>query len=136
MPNRALQFPRFRRILWTCLATYWLMLLLAIHWPMPFHPSEFVTGDDKVVHFLLYGSLALLLLPTLDLWLPEWPTWRRSALVIAIIVVQGSLDELTQPLTQRTTDVLDLLADTCGACAAVLAYRTRLWRLVPKAETS
>ena len=136
MYKKATRTHQFRRQLWVCLAIYWLVLLLAIHWPMPFHPSHFVRFDDKVVHFLLYGGLALVLLPVTDFLLPGWPAWKRAAIVVAAVAAQGALDELTQPLTQRTTDVLDLVADTCGAVVAVLVYRTWLRRLLPAEERS
>jgi VanZ family protein len=134
MSHRASRANQFRRLLWACLAIYWFLLLLAIHWPMPFHPSEFVTGDDKIVHFMLYGGLALVLLPVTDFLFPVWPVWKRAAAVVAAVVVQGTFDEFTQPLSHRTTDMLDLLADSCGAVVAVLVYRAGLWRLLPAEE--
>jgi VanZ family protein len=134
MSQQPSRINQFRRRLWACLAIYWFALLLAIHWPMPFHRSHFVTADDKVVHFVLYGGLALVLLPVTDFLFPAWPAWKRAAGVVAAVAVQGIFDELTQPLTQRTTDVLDLVADICGAIVAVLVYRAGLWRILPTDE--
>ncbi len=134
MSDSASRANQFRRLLWTCLAIYWFLLLLAIHWPMPFHPSEFVTGDDKIVHFLLYGGLALILSPVTGFLFPRWPGWKRAAAIVAVVVLQGTFDEFTQPLSHRTTDMLDLLADSCGAVVAVLVYQAGLWRLLPEAE--
>jgi VanZ family protein len=127
---------QFRRRLWACLAIYWFLLMLAIHWPMPFHRSHFVTADDKVVHFALYGGLALILLPVTDFAFSGWSAWKRAAGVVAAVAAQGIFDELTQPLTRRTTDILDLVADVSGAIVAVLVYRAWFQRMVPTDERS
>jgi len=124
----------FRRLLWTCLGVYWFALMLAIHWPMPFHASHFVRFDDKFVHLALYGGLALILCPLVDFLFAGWTPWKRVASIVAAVALQGGLDELTQPLTQRTTDILDLVADTCGAILAVLIYRAWFRRMMPSVE--
>jgi VanZ family protein len=128
MTRTELQTNRFRRRLWVALAGYWVLLALAIHWPMPFHASHYITGDDKIAHFCLYGGLALFLLPVVDCQFPGWSFWRRGAAVVAAVLMQGGIDELTQPLSNRTTDILDLFADGSGAIVAVLVYSAVLRR--------
>ena len=67
------------------------LLMLAIHWPMPFHASHFVRWDDKIVHFALYGGLAMLLSPVVEFLLPGWPVWKRATGVVIAVMVQGAV---------------------------------------------
>jgi VanZ family protein len=134
MSEQTSRIDPFRRLLWICLGVYWFALMLAIHWPMPFHASHFVRFDDKFVHLALYGGLALVLCPLVDTMFAGWPAWKRAVGIVIAVALQGGLDEITQPLTQRTTDILDLVADTCGAILAVLIYRAWIRRMMPSFE--
>lgn len=77
-------------------------------------------GEDKVVHFLLFGILALLMYRALtgDLRLA-----LRRALLLAWLTTSayGAFDEVHQTFTPgRHVDWVDWLADTLGAAAALL----------------
>jgi VanZ family protein len=85
---------------------------------------------------VLYGAWALLLIAAIDSSGFE-ATQRnravaigRALLVVAIILVHGYIDEITQPLTNRTYDLWDLAADLCGAIVAIGLWYTwvPLWQ--------
>ena len=76
-------------------------------------------GMDKVIHFLVYGALATLVLRVP--WVARHP-WRVF-LAIAAASLFGASDEWHQSFTPgRQADVFDWLADTLGACLAVALY--------------
>ena len=75
-----------------------------------------VTSFDKILHIAAYSILGYTLLRA---------THLRSKLVsflivLGLIAVIGALDELTQPLVQRTASVADWFADCGGVCIAIL----------------
>ena len=77
---------------------------------------------DKLVHLVLFGSIATLL------WIVAGA--RRVLIVLGIAVLLGILDESIQWFSPgRSAEWLDLLADAIGACLGVLLCRqiTRLW---------
>jgi VanZ family protein len=76
---------------------------------------------DKLVHFLVYGLLGILFL--LPLAEGRWSgvTARTAVLAVVFSMVYGISDELHQRFTpDRTSDALDVIADTIGAGVAVL----------------
>lgn len=78
--------------------------------------STGITGEDKIVHFFVFGLLATLLART------DWAA-GRPWLAVALTMAYGLADELHQAFTPgRFMDVADWLADTCGAIVAVLVY--------------
>ena len=73
-------------------------------------------GEDKIVHFFVFGLLATLLART------DW-TARRPWLAVLLASLYGLLDEAHQSFTPgRMVDVADWVADTLGACVAVWVY--------------
>lgn len=98
------------------LVSYWIFCFLLTH--LPLNPAAVpIQGLDKLVHFTLYLGLALLLLKAKGLSSPTGDVIRKSLL---LIVGYSVLDELTQPLVNRTFEVWDLIADWLGAITGVL----------------
>jgi VanZ family protein len=97
----------------TCLAA-----LTATHVPPGDVPS---TGmSDKQMHvlgFLVLGSLVLV-----NLSCRSMTRARRIPLTLVILAVYAALDELTQPLTGRSCEGMDWVADMAGTAAAIAAW--------------
>lgn len=75
-----------------------------------------VAGEDKVVHFFVFGLLATLLART------DW-TAGRPWLAVLLTSLYGLFDEAHQAFTPgRFVDVADWVADTLGAIVAVTVY--------------
>jgi VanZ family protein len=90
-----------------------------------------VANGDKVVHFAVYGLFATLLCRL-------GRGWRAAILAVLVASAFGATDEWHQSFVPgRDSDVMDWLADTAGALAAVTvytawaAYRRRLEGEVP-----
>jgi len=78
--------------------------------------------QDKGVHFLEYGALSFFIVHAIAV---TWPGRGISTLLTAVVATigLGLLDELHQSFVPgRSSDVLDLVADTIGATVAVLVY--------------
>ena len=70
---------------------------------------------DKLAHFSIFGLMATLVLRPFRA--------RRCFWAVLIVSLFGATDEFHQHFTPgRSMDVLDWLADTCGAVVAVAAY--------------
>ncbi len=112
---------RNRRWAVRCLAVYWVVMLVAMHFPLSFPRSFPATGWDKVLHFIAYSVLTGLL----GWWMFAGHdmsadfnvkrVYRRAALMVALVTVYGLIDEATQPLTNREFDWWDWAADTAAA---------------------
>jgi len=109
-----------RRAYWY-LGGYWLLLVLATHWPNPWPPGKGLRYPDKLVHFTAYTVLALLVVPVISRVTSGNKLRFRIALVFSWLAVAafGLLDETTQPLTGRDFELLDLLADSMGAACGL-----------------
>ena len=115
---------------WRAAAALFLVTIFCLsHAPQGTIRSDLGTGlGDKVSHAFAYGLLTLLLLQA---------TGRRgtveasaTVLVLPIVVLIGSVDELTQPLFGRICSLADWMANLVGPCLAVfLQWATRrVWR--------
>lgn len=93
--------------------SYWLVLLVVMHIPVPDVATGLPRWWDKPVHAILYGGLTLL---------AGWHTAsrrttnpRRALLFWMLIFCSyGVVDELFQPLSNRTASVADWIADVTG----------------------
>lgn len=122
-----------RRWVPVALAGYWLVLFTATHVPIPATLMD--NGKDKIQHFLGYGTLAVLL--TLTLRVRGWASWTRIVLAtIAICMLYGAFDELTQPFVNRSCDITDWFADSLGALVAASLTAWLCWRVLPVVATS
>lgn len=82
-----------------------------------------IPGGDKLGHFFLFGTLAMLA----DLSSPGW-RWRPRGWSLPIgglvVLAAATLEEISQAwLPTRTFDLIDLSADALGIAAAALAAR-------------
>ena len=92
-------------------------------------PLDRVPFRDKGVHFLEYGALALMMTYAVRV---SWPDARYGLIAAWWLTVSlGLTDEFHQAYVPgRSADVYDLVADACGAFAAIALYGvvSALWR--------
>ncbi|MDX9847635.1 MAG: VanZ family protein [Tenuifilaceae bacterium] len=82
---------------------------------------------DKIVHFVLFFVLAILLISEFNTLRKEGELTRMSAVIaLAVSVVYGLIIELLQLyfLTTRSGSLYDFAANVMGAIVAVLLYKT------------
>jgi len=98
------------------LAAAWAGAFVATH--VPASGLTGLHGSDTQMHLLGYMGLAGLF------WLlrrlQSHSVARRGPVVLAVLMVYGVLDELTQPLVGRSAGMLDWLADATGIALAVI----------------
>ena len=106
------------------LAIYWLAMLTGTHYPRIPNTVMFTSGFDKVCHFVGFAGLAFLAGLAWSLQRSvQRPLGRANlALILAVLTVYGSLDELTQPLVGRSCEFADWIADLAGAAAGLTAF--------------
>lgn len=108
---------------------YWLAMFVGTHIP---NPEALISPEtsDKLLHFLAYLILYLLLAIRFRLHHRAWPDRRATGRLLLITGCYAVLDELLQglPGLQRQPDVLDALADIGGLLSAATAVL--LWRRV------
>jgi len=107
------------RLLAAATAGYAGVLLYATHHP---RPQELLGGPmpaDKLLHFLAYGLLALLVAVTLA----ATRAWSRRAVLTAALLLAAfaAADEATQRWFGRDTDLWDWLFDCLGIAAGIAA---------------
>lgn len=105
-----------RRFIGVMLGVYWCVMFLATHVSIS-SEGRAIPGADKVVHFVGYGVLGLLL----SLWvaLRRPLTAKVVIVVLATISLYGIIDELLQIPVGRDCDPMDWLADLLGASCGV-----------------
>ncbi|HEY5311171.1 MAG TPA: VanZ family protein [Pirellulales bacterium] len=122
--NRLARTPSW--VLWLLAALYWCALMLALHYPDIPGAHNAPPGADKLVHCLIYGVLAVLWRLLIGRQTSAsgvlGTAWRRDLLTFGLVIVQGVIDEWTQPLTGRHNDVWDLVFDLAGAVCFLAAY--------------
>jgi VanZ family protein len=94
---------------------------------LPGSPDKFPEGTDKLVHFVEYFILSLLLYRGID-GKAASSIWQIFAALVVIGFVIACLDELYQhSVPGRDSSVLDLAADFAGVFtgAAIALYRRR-----------
>jgi VanZ family protein len=75
--------------------------------------------NDKLAHAIAYAGLAFWL--TMALYILRPFRWHWMLVAMAIAATYGMLDELTQSLVGRDTDVRDWIADVLGALGGTAA---------------
>jgi hypothetical protein len=100
---------------------YLITLFTFTHIPIPQVVYQ-ANVSDKWLHFLAYMNLFFLLWFSINPdkkanWL-KWGTW----LIFLGAVISGAADELTQPYTGRTCDILDFVADAEGIFAGLVIF--------------
>jgi VanZ family protein len=121
----------FVRLLAAATASYTAILLFATHHPQPSDLVGDLARRDKALHFTAYGLLGLLVAATIAAAGRLSP--RTVVAAVAGLMVFAAVDELTQPLFGRATELLDWVFDSTGIVAgfaAVLAAwaAVRWWR--------
>jgi VanZ family protein len=119
---------RFFRATIICLALYWLLICTLTHLPPADMPH--VEVNDKIEHFAAFALLGFLL----NAVLREITRRHADWLTLATILLYGALDEWLQPLTGRSCEFNDWMADGAGAAVAVVLLN--LTRLVWQRVTS
>ena len=119
------------RWLTSATAIYWVALAVMIHMPpesLDVAPSLMDRlHADKLFHCGSYGLLAVLLAGIMELHAELRRATinlsRTAGTVFIAVAAYGGLDELTQPLTNRTCDPWDFAADVVGAALGLFLYR-------------
>ena len=115
---------RLRWTAWIACGLTWLCAFVATHVPAGRVPS--VGVSDRMLHavgYFVLGALFLMALASSGLG-----TVRRAVLALAILSAYAAVDEITQPLVDRSPDPVDWGADVVGALAAAIVIG-----IVPKA---
>ena len=77
------------------------------------------SGQDKVIHAIVYGALGVMLLAAQPLRAGRY-SWRQVAASVVITSLYGASDELHQSFVPgRSPEIGDWVADTLGALIAV-----------------
>lgn len=94
-------------------------------------PSAAVPGRgwDKLLHFLAYGLLAVLMLRALADGDPGRAGWRRTTVAAILAILYGLTDEWHQSFVPgRLAEGADVVADAAGALAGV--WGARAWGII------
>jgi VanZ family protein len=121
-PMTAALAAKLRPVSTVVLVGYWLVMFTGTHWPN-LSLAQYPENTDKVLHFSGYAGFSFLL--AVRLWLKqvsaggEPPRWsglslRDVLLILAIVVVYSSVDEVSQTPFGRTCDYRDAIADCIG----------------------
>jgi len=111
------------RFLPTVCVLLWVSAFVATHVParrVP--PTQF---SDKTLHAVGYFALGVAFL--MAMWSRGVSSRTRAVVAACVIPAYGALDELTQPLVNRTAAWSDWAADLVGAAAAITALEGVLW---------
>lgn len=116
--------------LWLVLAgIYWLLLVMAMHFPGHAIPPELrpEEGSDGLFHCLAYLMFSFLICRAFDAFhRRKYPTVNPPALIYLFIflacITYGYVDEETQPWTGRTSDSADWESDVLGSLLGVCAH--------------
>ncbi|MCG8568167.1 MAG: VanZ family protein [Desulfobacterales bacterium] len=91
--------------------------------PSPLDTFSLFPHEDKVMHFLAYGILAVLTARNMAGERPHWSPWAIGIFAVLFTTAFGLSDEIHQSFVpQRHASVLDLVADFFGACAGAWAH--------------
>lgn len=114
-----------RQLVVFVLVTYWLIIALGTH--VPTGELHAPGRSDLALHFTAYAGLAFLLAWSV---MRRRPTLAKTVAVVAVCVVYGGLDEVTQSFVPtRHADVGDWVADCLGTLVGMAGY-FGTWRLV------
>lgn len=130
------EFLEHRKVLlvYTPLTIYWLALIIGTSLPTVSVPS--VALGDKLVHFIAYLILSVLL--NLALIYQTKSIFLKANHTISALVISsayGILDEFHQGfIPGRSQDIFDWVADTIGAIAGVviILYLKKKFGFYPK----
>ena len=103
------------------LIIYWSVLLILAHIPIP-QLIRKAGVSDKSLHFLAYLILTYLFWFSISPY--EKVNWRKFSvwLVLIIITIYGSIDELVQKYVGRTCDAMDIAANLAGTLMGLFIF--------------
>jgi VanZ family protein len=105
-------------LLWAPVVAYMALIFFASSLSNPPTPTNV---SDKSLHFAAYFGLGVLAVRAALGGVPARVTRRGATLALLIAIGYGVFDEAHQWFVPgRTADVLDLLADSAGAVAALV----------------
>src|SRR5262249_12218932 len=117
---------RLRQFTILALVVYWSMLFIGTHVPLR---KIHLESNDKVLHFMAYAGLALLLTLVVNWRVAGGLRPRHLILVVVGLAIFAGFDELTQPLVNRQADWHDWFADVLGVvCGTAFGVATS-WAL-------
>jgi VanZ family protein len=110
---------RMRIVAVAVVAVYWGALFLGTHLNIP-GPELPQAPGDKTMHFVAYAGLAFL-------WLVAAATFGRVTWVMYLVVLvgaslYGAVDEVSQRLVGRDSDIADWRFDVMGAAIGSIAF--------------
>jgi VanZ family protein len=108
----------FARLLAAATLVYVAVLVFATHYPKPEELLGPNPPSDKTLHFLAYGTLAVLAATTC-VAAARW-SGRSIAWLALGMAAFGAVDEITQPLFGRSAEPLDWVYDCIGSVAGLL----------------
>ena len=121
------QWLKLSRLVGSVLAGYWIALCVATHIPVEWMfwkgldaKQLMSNGGDKVIHLIAYFGLGFLLC----FWTATRGRLTFSAVkTIAIVcVLYAMVDELLQIPVGRSADLMDCVADWCGAGLGIILF--------------
>lgn len=106
------------RLTSSVLAVYWVAIFIATHLPGSSLPK---LGSDKVYHLAAFFGLSVLLSWVMSHKIAG--AGSRALVVLAIAISYAIFDEWTQQFVpNRTPDLADAFADSCGAALGVIVF--------------
>jgi VanZ family protein len=100
-------------------ACYWVAMFVATHLPIRTTPVGDPYSLDKLEHLTAFAALAALL--NVVAAAIGFRSWKVSVAIICFIGLYALVDESTQ-VSPRSPEVLDWLADICGAALGTALY--------------
>ena len=124
-----MELKRRHKIFLIALPIYWLAIFFATHTP---HIPDWMISNkmsDKTLHFLCYFGLVFLARTAANPY--HRVQWRKKRIwiVLASTIIYAILDEYFQPLSGRTCDPMDFLADMAGIATGV--FIMSVWTFWP-----
>jgi VanZ family protein len=119
------------RLLAVATGVYTAILLFATHHPKPGDLVGELIHRDKMLHVSAYGLLGLLVAATIAV-AGRFSSWTVAVAIVSLLAF-AAVDEVTQPLFGRSTEMLDWACDSAGIAAGFTAVAAawaavRRWR--------
>jgi len=88
-------------------------------------PVSLAGGSDKLAHFVLYATLAMLGGLSLKSSSSRVRRIRTLAVWAVVYAAYGAVDEYLQPFVGRTCSLADWVADVCGITVGTVVIGLR-----------
>ena len=108
---------------WLPVIGYCVLMFALSSVPGPKLPKPLFWHSDKVIHAVEYGILGVLLLRALHHTFPDISHRRLVLYAVLLAVLYALSDEFHQSyVPRRSSSLLDVVADTVGACIACVSW--------------